>query len=186
LKKFSSILFLCLLFCNVLGFTFVSLWNEWQENHSVKSNSAVEIINEDLVFKMQLTLPYQTQFQTDLMTGNTAIYEGEFYESYQQVYKNDTLYTHYRRLTVSRDNVLSLMQKVHENLNDFSKNHQTTGQKALTFIKNFSKDYVKLHSSLIAWFWVENIDINNNYQYLTPHTNPTIAVDSPPPISSYI
>ena len=169
--------------CNVLGFTFISLWNEWQESHSVKSSSAVEIINNELVFKMQLTLPYQNQFQTDLMTGNTAIYEGEFYESYQQVYKNDTLYTHYRHLTVSRDNVLSLMQKVHENLNIFSNNHQTTGQRALAFFKNFSKDYVKLHSSMIAWFWIENIDINHNYQYLTPHTNPTLAVDSPPPIS---
>lgn len=132
---------------------------------------------------MQLTLPYQNQFQTDLMTGNTAIYEGEFYESYQQVYKNDTLYTHYRHLTVSRDNVLSLMQKIHENLNVFSHNHQTTGQRALAFFKNFSKDYVKLHSSMIAWFWIENIDIHNNYQYLNPHTNPTLAVDSPPPIS---
>ena len=169
-----------------MGFTFVSLWNEWQENHSVESSSFVELINDELVFKMQLTLPYQTEFQTDLMTGNTAIYEGDFYESYQQVYKNDTLYTHYRRLAVSRDNVLSLMQKVHENFNDFSKDHQTTGQKALAFIKNLSKDYVKLHSSMIAWFWVENIDINNNYQYLTLHTKPTLAVDSPPPISSYI
>lgn len=169
-----------------MGFTFVTLWNEWQENHKVKAISAVEIKNDELVSKMQFTLPYQTEFQTDLSNGNTAIFEGEFYESYQQIYKNDTLYTYYRHLTVSRDNVLSLMQKVHENFNDYSKDHQTTGQKALTFIKNFSKDYVKLHSNMIAWFWVENIGINNNYQYLTLHTNPTLAVDSPPPISSSI
>lgn len=183
MKKISAILFLCLLICNVLGFTFISLWNEWEESHRVKSSSAIERINDELVFKMQLTLPYQNQFQTDLIKGYTAIYEGEFYESYQQVYKNDTLYTYYRHLTVSRDNVLSLMQKVHENLNIFPDNHQTAGQRALKFFKNFSKDYVRLYSSIIAWFWLENIDINHNYQYLTSHTNPTLVVDSPPPIS---
>ncbi len=78
---------------------------------------------------MQLTLPYQVEFRNDLMTGNTAIYEGEFYESYEQVYQHDTLYTHYRQLNISRDNIYTLLNEVHENLNVFSKNNKTTSQK---------------------------------------------------------
>ena len=186
MKRFSSILFLCLLLCNVLGFTFVTLWNEWQENHSVKSSCFVELINDELVFKMQLTLPYQTEFRNDLMTGNTAIYEGKFYESYLQIYQKDTLYTHYRPLNVSRDNILALLKEVHENMDVFSKNHKTPSQRALEFFKNFSKDYVELHSNMIAWFWVENLDLKNNFKYLIPHTNSILSVNSPPPISSFI
>ena len=186
MKRFSSILFLCLLLCNVLGFTFVSLWNEWQEKHNVKSSSFVEIINHELIFKMQLTLPYQPEFRSDLMAGNTAIYEGEFYESYLQVYQKDTLYTYYRPLSVNRDNILTLLQEVHENMNIFSKNHKTPSQRALEFFKNFSKDYVELHSKMITWFWIENLEKRNNFTYLTPHTNSILSVNSPPPISPCI
>lgn len=169
-----------------MGFTFVSLWNEWQESHRVKSSSFVEVINHELVFKMQLTLPYQTEFRSDLMAGNTAIYEGEFYESYVQVYQKDTLYTYYRPLSVNRDNILTLLKEVHENMNVFSKHQKTPSQRALEFFKNFSKDYVELHSNMITWFWVENVEVTNNFKYLSPHTNSFLSVSNPPPISSYI
>lgn len=135
---------------------------------------------------MQLTLPYQPEFRSDLMAGNTAIYEGKFYESYVQVYQKDTLYTYYRPLSVNKDIILALLKEVHDNLNVYSKKHQTPSQRALEFFKNFSKDYVELHSNLIAWFWVENLDINNNFQYLIPHTNSFLSVSYPPPISSLI
>lgn len=183
MKKFSSILFLFLLLCNVLGFTFVTFWNEWQESHSVKSNSSVEIRGDELVFKMQLTLPYQTEFRNDLMTGNTAIYEGQFYESYEQVYQNDTLYTHYRLLNISRDNIYTLLNEVHENLNVFSKNNKTTSQKALEFFKNFSKDYVELYSRMITWFWIEDLGFEN-YKYLAVKFNHILSVNAPPPMFS--
>ena len=183
MKKFSSILFLCLLLCNVLGFTFVTFWNEWQEYHRVKPNSFVEIRANELIFKMQLTLPYQSEFQNELITGNTAIYEGEFYESYLQVYKNDTLYSHYRLLSVSRDNIYTLLNEVHENFNVFSKNHKTTSQKALEFFKNFSKDYVEFQSRMIIWFLVEDLPLEN-YHYLRFYTNHILSVNAPPPMIS--
>lgn len=167
-----------------MGFTFVTFWNEWQENHSVKSSSFIETKNNELVFKMQLTLPYQPEFRSDLMTGNTAIYEGKFYESYVQVYQKDTLYTYYRPLSVNQDNILALLKDVHENLNVFSKNHKTPSQRALEFFKNFSKDYVELHANMIAWFWVENLEVINNFTYLTPHTNSILSVNYLPPIST--
>ncbi len=166
-----------------MGFTFVTFWNEWQESHRVKSNSVVEVRANELIFKMQLTLPYQSEFRNDLVTGNTAIYEGEFYESYMQLYQNDTLYTHYRLLNVSRDNIYTLLNEVHENLNIFSQKHKSTSQKALEFFKNFSKDYVELHSRMITWFLVEDLP-SANYHYLTFHTNPILSVNAPPPIFS--
>ncbi|MCU0323685.1 MAG: hypothetical protein MUF45_00325 [Spirosomaceae bacterium] len=183
MKRFSSILFLSLLFCNTLGFTLVTFWNEWQENHRVKPSSFVEVRGNELIFKMQLTLPYQSEFRTDIMNGNTAIYEGKFYQSYVQVYQKDTLYTHYHLLNVSRDNVLALLNEVHENLNSFSKEHKTPSQKALDFLKNFSKDYVELHSKMITWFWIEDLGFEN-YNYLTLHPNFILSVNAPPPMLS--
>lgn len=169
--------------CNVLGFTFVSFWNEWQESHSVKSNSFVEIKGNELIFKMQLTLPYQVEFRNELMTGNTAIYEGKFYESYVQIYQKDTLYTHYRLLNVGRDNIMALLNEVHENLNVFSQNNKSTSQKALDFFKHFSKDYVEMRSRMITWFWIEKLGFEN-YNYLALHSNPVLSVNAPPPIFS--
>ncbi len=164
-----------------MGFTFVTFWNEWQESHRVKASSFIEIKTDELIFKMQLTLPYQSEFRNDLMSGNTAIFEGKFYESYVQIYQNDTLYTHYRLLNVSRDNVLALLNEVHENLNIFSQKHKTTGQKALEFFKNFSKDYFELHSKMITWFWLEDLPAAN-YHYQTFHTNNILSVNAPPPM----
>ncbi len=166
-----------------MGFTFVTFWNEWQETHSVKPSSFVEIKNGELVFKMQLTLPYQPEFRSEIMAGNTAIYEGKFYESYEQIYQGDTLYTHYRLLNVSRDNIFALMSEVHENLNVFSKNNKSTSKKALEFFKNFSKDYVSLHSKMITWFWMEDLGFEN-YHYLASHSNHVLSVNAPPPMFS--
>lgn len=132
---------------------------------------------------MQLTLPYQAEFRNDLMTGNIAIYENEFYESYEQVYQHDTLYKHYRLLNISRDNIYTLLNEVHENFNVFSKNNKTTSQKALDFFKNFSKDYVEIRSRMLTWFWVENLGFEN-YNYLAIHSNPVLSVNAPPPMFS--
>lgn len=164
-----------------MGFTLVTFWNEWQENHRVNPSSFIEVRDDELIFKMQLTLPYQSEFRTDIMTGNTAIYEGKFYQSYVQVYQKDTLYTYYHLLNVSRDNILVLLSEVHENLNIFSKKHKTPSQKALNFFKNLSKDYIEFHSRMIIWFWIEDLGFKN-YNYIAFHTNNILSVNAPPPM----
>lgn len=157
--------------------------NEWQENHRLKATSFVELEGDKLVFKMQLSLPYQSEWKNELNDGNTAIFEGEFFKSYEQVYHGDTLYTYYKRLDLSRDNIMALMNKVHENLNLFSEKNKTTSQKALEFSKNLAKDYVELRSKMLVWFKVEDLPrrnyfINNFYDSLP------LTVNAPPPIYS--
>ncbi|WP_238808655.1 hypothetical protein [Emticicia aquatica] len=166
-----------------MGFTFISFWNEWQESHRVKESSFVVISGDKLVFKMQISMPYQTEWRNDIIEGNTAIYEGDFYQSYEQVYQKDTLYTYYSRLDVSRDNLLALMNEVHENLNLFSKKHKTSSQKALELFSTITKDYVELHSKTIAWFLVEDLP-TKNYHYTAPNSIHILSVNAPPPMFS--
>jgi len=70
------------------------LLNEWQESNVVKDTGFVELKGDKLVFKMQLSLPYQSEWKNELIDGNNAIFEGEFFKSYEQVYRGDTLYTY--------------------------------------------------------------------------------------------
>lgn len=183
LKKTTSILFLGLLLCNALGYTFVFLINEWQENHRVKATSFVKLEGDKLVFKMQLTLPYQSEWKNELIDGNTAIFEGEFFKSYEQIYQGDTLYTYYKRLDLSRDNIMALMNQVHENLNLFSEKHKTTSQKALEFSKHLTKDYVEFRSKILVWYKVEDLP-RRNYFINTFYYNISLTVNAPPPIDS--
>ncbi|WP_041693402.1 hypothetical protein [Emticicia oligotrophica] len=185
LKKLVSILLLALLLCNVLASTFIFLVNEWQESHKVKETSFVEVKDEQLIFKMQLSLPYQSEWKNELIDGNTAVFEGEFYQSYEQVYRADTLYTYYRRINISRDNIMALMNEAHENLNIFSNNHQTTGQKALEFSKHLTKDYVEFRTKTMIWYKVENLPIKN-FAYTKTPASPSLSVNAPPPIYSLL
>lgn len=183
LKKTAAILFLCLLLCNALGYTFVFLVNEWQESHRVKATSFVEVEGDKLIFKMQLSLPYQSEWKNELIDGNTAIFEGEFFKSYEQIYRGDTLYTYYKRLDLSRDNIMALMNEVHENLNLFSEKHKTTSQRALEFSKNLTKDYVEFRSKMLVWYKVEDLP-RRNYFINTFYYNLSLTVNAPPPIFS--
>lgn len=182
LKKTASILFLGLLLCNALGYTFVFLLNEWQESHQVKATSFVEVEGDKLIFKMQLSLPYQSEWKNELIDGNTAIFEGDFFKSYEQIYHGDTLYTYYKKVDLSRDNIMALMSEVHENLNLFSEKHKTTSQKALEFSKNLTKDYVEFRSKMLVWYKVEDLP-RRNYFINTFYYNLSLTVNVPPPNS---
>ena len=169
--------------CNALSFTFIFLLNEWQESNVVKDTGFVELKGDKLVFKMQLSLPYQSEWKNELIDGNNAIFEGEFFKSYEQVYHCDTLYTYYKRLDVSRDNIMSLMNEVHENLNLFSEKHKTTSQKALEFSKHLTKDYVEFRSKMLVWYKVDDLPFLN-YFINTFFYNFCLTVNTPPPIYS--
>jgi len=183
LKKLFSIILLSLLVCNALSFTFIFLLNEWQESHVVKNTSFVELEGDKLIFKMQLSLPYQSEWKNELIDGNTAIFEGEFFKSYEQVYHRDTLYTYYKKVDLSRDNIMSLMNEVHENLNLFSEKHKTTSQKALESSKHLTKDYIEFRSKIWVWYKVEDLPCRN-YFINTFYYNFTLTINAPPPIYS--
>jgi hypothetical protein len=185
LKKLISIILLSLLVCNALSFTFIFLLNEWQESHVVKNTSFVELEGDKLIFKMQLSLPYQSEWKNELIDGNTAIFEGEFFKSYEQVYHRDTLYTYYKKVDLSRDNIMSLMNEVHENLNLFSEKHKTTSQKALESSKHLTKDYIEFRSKIWVWYKVEDLPCRN-YFINTFYYNFTLTINAPPPIYSIV
>lgn len=185
MKKLISIILLSLLVCNALSFTFIFLLNEWQESHVVKNTSFVELEGDKLIFKMQLSLPYQSEWKNELIDGNTAIFEGEFFKSYEQVYHRDTLYTYYKKVDLSRDNIMSLMNEVHENLNLFSEKHKTTSQKALESSKHLTKDYIEFRSKIWVWYKVEDLPCRN-YFINTFYYNFTLTINAPPPIYSIV
>ncbi|MFN3851822.1 MAG: hypothetical protein ACK4NY_20460 [Spirosomataceae bacterium] len=167
----------------MLGFTFVTFWNEWQEAHSVKSSNLVELRGDTLIFKVPISIPYQSEWEAKPTEERMAIFDGEFYHSYKQAYQNDTLYTYYTHQRVSRENIYTLLHDVHDNLNQFSKKNIPPAQKSLDFFKNLSKDYVEIHTRLITLFWVEDLPIQN-YAYSSDYVQIPLEVSSPPPVFS--
>lgn len=167
----------------MLGFTFVTFWNEWQDAHSVKSRNLVELRGDTLIFKIPISIPYQNEWEAKPTDERMAIFEGEFYHSYKQSYQNDTLYTYYTHQRVSRDNIYTLLHDVQDNFNEFSKKKNNPTQKTLDFFKNLSKDYVEIHARLITIFWVEDLPIQN-FAYSSSHTQVQLKVNSPPPVFS--
>lgn len=181
MKKLSSIFLLSLLVCNVLGYTFVTLWNEWKADRTYKTSGLIEQEGDNLVLKFNLAIPYQNNFTSNSTSEKLAIYKGEFYRESKQVYENDTLYVTYQRENISRENFYDLLNEVSENLDDFSKNESDNSSKnTLKFFKNLVKDYTTFGANNIAYFWVEDIPLRNYTFTLTKYSS-ELSLTSPPP-----
>lgn len=181
MKKLSSIFLLSLLICNVLGFTFVTLWNEWKADRTYKTSGLIEKNGENLVLKFNLAIPYQSNFTSNSSSEKLAIYKGEFYRESKQVYENDTLYVTYQKESISRENFYDLLNEVSENLDDFSKNQsEEPTKKTSNFFKNLVKDYTTFGAKTIAYFWVEDAPIIN-YTFIPTHYSTELSLTSPPP-----
>lgn len=182
LKKIASIFLLSLLICNVLSFTFVMIWNEWEAHHSYHSNAFVEVQDEILVLKVPISIPYQNEWTETVAIEKLAIFEGDFYKSFKQSYQKDTLYTYYQKQPLNRENMLSLLRQLGDNLDNLSDQHKDSSKKTHNFLKNISKDYMEFQTKTIHFFWIEELGIKN-YKYSLAYHQPILKLSSPPPSS---
>lgn len=158
------------------------LWNEWEDQHSYKSNTFVEVKDEVLVLKVPMSIPYQNEWTDKVAIEKLAIFEGDFYKSYEQSFQNDTLYTFYQKQQLSRENMLSLLQHLGDNLDNFSTKKDEHSKKNSNLIKLITKDYVEFHRKSIVFFWIEDLGIKN-YEYSLAYNQPLLRLKTPPPSS---
>jgi hypothetical protein len=183
LRKFSSILFLGLLFLNVIGYSIFTAWNCWENEISLNCHKQLEIKGDTLIFKYPISLPYNGNFNQEISEPETIIYEGEFYQSSKFEYISDTLITYYLSVNYSRENVISIINNFKNSITqDFSKEKDSSSQKALEFFKKMSKKYLRQNLVLTTLFWIEfkpkkSVFVSEIY------SNPSIEVNLFPPDS---
>lgn len=146
-----------------------------------QSNGLIEQNGDELVLKLSLSIPYQTNFSNTSTNEKLAIYNGEFYREKSHEYRNDTLYVSYQKESISRENFYNILNEVSENLNDFSDNpSQKSNHKTSDFFKNLVKDYTSFARNSVAFFWIEDAPFGN-YSYALSNYLVELSTASPPP-----
>ncbi len=177
LKRIASISLLVLLVCNILGSTFVMLLDKWHEQRMVQPSVFFEEKGEQLVMKVPMAIPYLSSWNESEETDGLIIFKGDFFRTYERKFANDTLYTYCKKENASRENVFSLLQQVKKHV---SEEPTSNGKKTLNFFKNLTKDYTQFGNNTIAYFWVEDLPLQN-YTYLEFIPASTSFIHSPPP-----
>ena len=182
-RKFSSILFLAILLLHVAGFTLLTIWNSWESQNNIELNQQIVLKGDSLIHKYPISLPYSQNFQKNNPEGQTAIFDGKFYQMSKVEYQSDTLLTYYVQANYTRENVLAIAKEFSDSVTkDLSAQKEDSSQKALEFFKKLSKDYLTGNTVLKTWFWIDiqiqtHSFISENYQV------PVLMVSFHPPIS---
>lgn len=175
MRKFSSILFLCLLLLHVAGFSILTFWNSWETENNIVANEQIEIKGDSLIHKYALSLPYSTNFEQSINNTQTAIFEGDFYQSIKIKYQGDTVFTYYVLANYSRENILAIVKDFSNSMTlDFSKKTEKSSQQAQNYFKKISKHYLTQNQVITTIFWKESIDFEHfviSNLYLTPVLN---------------
>ena len=181
-RKFSSILFLGLLLLHVAGFTLLTFWSGWESENTIVQNQQLDLKGDTLVHKYQISLPYSSDFEWQLPSGQTAIFNGNFYHSEKVEYRNDTLLTYYIQVNYTRENVLAIAKDFSDSLMlDLSKQKENSSKKAIEFFKKISKDYFAQKMILNNWFWCD-YESQNHFYISSLYPNPKPKVQKLPPI----
>ncbi len=178
-KQVLSIFLLSLLLFHIGGFTFVLFWDEWKSSRTYKLSNLIEEREDYLFLKLNLSIPYQSDFSISHTKKNLTIYKGEFYSEISKIYKNDTLYISYKKEKINRDNIYNLLNEVSESLNQFS-NNPSQSNKTIDFFKKFIQDYTTFREKRIIYFLVNNLAFHN-YKYREKFYEVIHILDTPPP-----
>jgi hypothetical protein len=175
-------LFLGLLLLHVAGFTLLTFLSSWESENTIVPNQLIQIKGDSLIHKYQISLPYSNSFERYFDNGQTAVFEGKFYQSQKVEYRNDTLLTYYIQANYTRENVLAIARNFSDSLMlDFSKEKNHSSQKNMEFFKKISKDYFTGKIILNCWFW-NDYQLQKYFNVASFYKNPEPEVRKLPPI----
>ncbi|KAA0991360.1 hypothetical protein [Dyadobacter aurulentus] len=141
MRRILSILLFGLLLYNMIGYSIVYL----SERGYKVSAANTDLIEQsggsaDIVIKIPVTVPYQTNWSAPEPVEGQIQHEGRFYQMKSQQLLNDTMYVHCEFDQNARDRFTDLVSKI---------NDQVTGQSAedqkgqhSNLLKNFLKEYM--------------------------------------------
>lgn len=175
-------MFLGLLLLHVAGFTLLTFLSSWESENTIVPNQQIQIKGDSLIHKYQISLPYSNSFERYFANGQTAVFEGKFYQSQKVEYRNDTLLTYYIQANYTRENVLAIARNFSDSLMlDFSKEKNRSSQKNMEFFKKISKDYFTGKIILNSWFW-NDYQLQKYFKVASFYKNPESEVRKLPPI----
>ncbi|WP_229238824.1 hypothetical protein [Dyadobacter sp. Leaf189] len=141
LRGILSIMLLGLLLYNMVGYSIVYLLEERHEISAVNTDLIQQSASSaDIVIKVPVAVPYQTNWETPEAVEGQIRHEGRFYQMKSQQLLNDTMYVHCELDQTARDRFTDLVSKI---------NDQVTGQQSdnakdqhSSILKNFLKEYM--------------------------------------------
>lgn len=176
MKRLLATIFLLIFLFNVIGYYAVYLGLKSHANLTLQQQLDANAYDETetLTFKVPLTLPYQSDWQSFQRVDGDFERNGEFYNLVKQKVERDTLIVVYIKDQKEASLFESLTEFVHASTDT------PMSKKAGKLIENFTKDYIATSSELqtesAGW------TLDNTYQSVRIHFSPAVnGVASPPP-----
>ncbi|WP_229254695.1 hypothetical protein [Dyadobacter linearis] len=141
MRRILSILLFGLLLYNMIGYSIVYL-----SEGSYKISSANKDLIEqstgsaDIVIKIPVSVPYQTDWSAPEAAEGQIQHEGHFYQMKSQQLLNDTMYVHCELDQHARDRFSDLVSKINDQVTGQSADDQKSQHSNL--LKNFLKEYM--------------------------------------------
>lgn len=164
-----------------MGYSVVYLCESNYTVSSEKQNYIEEdAYSQDIVIKIPVSLPYQTDWKTPETTEGMIQHNGNYYQMKTRQLINDTLYVHCEFDQNARERFSSLVSNIMSEVGGIPSDPHKTSH--ATVLKNFVKEYMASDRKHIFYIleWSETVvSVKDQYVYQSSKTH--LHILSPPP-----
>ena len=141
MRRIISILLLGLLLYNMVGYSIVYLSEERYTISSAGKGFVEQAAGSaDIVIKVPVAVPYQTNWDAPEPVQGQIEHEGQFYQMKSQQLINDTLYVHCEFDQGARARFSDLASKINDQVTGHATGSQSDAHSSI--LKNFLKEYM--------------------------------------------
>ncbi|MGG7661046.1 hypothetical protein [Dyadobacter sp. BHUBP1] len=182
MRRIISILLLGLLLYNMVGYSIVYLS---EERHTI-SAAGKDLVEQaagsaDIVIKVPVAVPYQTNWDAPEPVQGQIEHEGQFYQMKSQQLINDTLYVHCEFDQTARDRFSDLASKINDQVTGHATGSQSDAHS--TILKNFLKEYMTAGRQyvfyVLEWEPSKHLALQSPVRSILPERY--YSIPSPPP-----
>ncbi|WP_439558867.1 hypothetical protein [Dyadobacter sp.] len=169
-----------LLLYNMVGYSIVYLLEERHEIGAVNTDLIQQSASSaDIVIKVPVAVPYQTNWETPESVEGQIRHEGRFYQMKSQQLLNDTMYVHCELDQTARDRFTDLVSKINDQVTGQSDNAKDQHS---SILKNFLKEYMgqdRKHVFYVLEWTPSHLIISSSTPAFT--TERHASIPAPPP-----
>jgi hypothetical protein len=136
--------------------------------------------SRDIVIKVPVSLPYQTNWDNPEPAEGKIQHEGEYYQMKSRQLMNDTMYVHCEYDQNARDRFMSLVSHINDEVSGITSD--TEKKSPSTILKSFLKEYMTSSRKHVFYVleWSEKPVYTASYQDKAP-LRVLLSIPSPPP-----
>lgn len=182
MRRIISILLLGLLLYNMVGYSIVYLSEERYTISSVGKDLVEQAAGSaDIVIKVPVAVPYQTNWDAPEPVQGQIEHEGQFYQMKSRQLINDTLYVRCEFDQNARDRFSDLVSKINDQVTGQATGSQQDAHSSI--LKNFLKEYMTAGRQhvfyVLEWEPSKNMALQFPVRSILPERY--YAIPSPPP-----